>query len=76
MRSRFKGRELDPARHPQLVRAVEEMSIAGGLPEPPALLLLDVPSVNACAIGATRKSPVLGVTTGCSTTSPCPSSRR
>ena len=39
-------------------------SLAGGLPEPPALLLLDIPSVNACAIGATRKSPVLGVTRG------------
>ena len=64
VRSQFRGRELDPARHPRLVRAVEEMSLAGGLPEPPALLLLQVSSINACAIGATRKSPVLGVTTG------------
>ena len=64
VRSQFRGRELDPERHPRLVRAVEEMAIAGGLPEPPALLLLDVPSVNACAIGATRKSPVIGVTAG------------
>ena len=64
VRSQFRGRELDPEQYPRLVRAVEEMSIAGGLPEPPALLLLDVPSVNACAIGATRKSPVIGVTAG------------
>jgi Zn-dependent protease with chaperone function len=64
VRSRFKGRELEPERHVKLVRAVEEISLAGGLPEPPALLLLDIPGVNACAIGATRKSPVLGVTRG------------
>jgi len=64
VRSRFKGAALDPMKHPRLVRAVEEMAIAGGLPEPPVLLLLDVQSVNACAIGATRKSPVVGVTRG------------
>jgi Zn-dependent protease with chaperone function len=64
VRSQFRGRELDPEQYPRLVRAVEEMAIAGGLPEPPALLLLNVPSVNACAIGATRKSPVIGVTAG------------
>jgi Zn-dependent protease with chaperone function len=64
VRSQFKGTELDQARHPGLVRAVEELSLAGGLPEPPALLLLHVDSVNACAIGATRRSPVIGVTRG------------
>jgi Zn-dependent protease with chaperone function len=64
VRSRFRGSALDRGAHRELVRAVEEMAIAGGLPEPPALLLLDVPSVNACAIGATRKSPVVGVTRG------------
>jgi Zn-dependent protease with chaperone function len=64
VRSQFRGRELDPEHHPRLVRAVEEMAIAGGMAEPPALLLLDVDSVNACAIGATRKSPVVGVTAG------------
>ena len=64
VRSRFSGAELDPATQPALIRAVEEMSIAGGLPEPPRLLLLDVPSVNACAIGAGRRRPVIGVTGG------------
>jgi Zn-dependent protease with chaperone function len=64
VRSQFRGRELDPEQHRGLVRAVEEMAIAGGMAEPPALLLLDVGSVNACAIGATRKSPVVGVTAG------------
>ncbi len=64
VRSRFQGREFDTAAHPGLVRAVAEMSIAGGLPQPPSLLLLDVPSVNACAIGASRKRPIIGVTRG------------
>ena len=64
VRSRFSGAELDPHAQPALIRAVEEMSIAGGLPEPPRLLLLDVPSVNACAIGASRRRPVIGVTRG------------
>jgi len=64
VRSRFSGAELDPHAQPGLIRAVEEMSIAGGLPEPPRLLLLDVPSVNACAIGASRRRPVIGVTRG------------
>ena len=64
VRSRFSGTELDPHAQPALIRAVEEMSLAGGLPEPPRLLLLDVPSVNACAIGASRRQPVIGVTKG------------
>lgn len=64
VRSRFNGAELDPAAHPALVRAVEEMAIAGGLPEPPALLLFNIRSVNACAIGAGRKRPIVGVTRG------------
>jgi Zn-dependent protease with chaperone function len=64
VRSQFRGRDLDPARHPRLVRAVEEMSIAGGMAEPPALLLLQVDSINACAIGATRTSPVIAVSAG------------
>jgi Zn-dependent protease with chaperone function len=64
VRSQFKGRELKLEQHRGLVRAVEEMAIAGGMAEPPALLLLDVASVNACAIGATRKNPVIGITRG------------
>jgi Zn-dependent protease with chaperone function len=64
VRGRFSGADLEPGEQPALTRAVEEMSIAAGLPEPPRLLLLDVPSVNACAIGAGRKRPVIGVTRG------------
>jgi Zn-dependent protease with chaperone function len=64
VRSRFRGAELDPDAHSSLVRAVDEMSIASGLPEPPRLLLFDVPSANACAIGASRKRPIIGVTQG------------
>ena len=72
-----RGASSTRRKHPRLVRAVEEMSIAGGMAEPPALLLLHVDSVNACAIGATRKSPVIGVTAGTArTASRCPSSRR
>ena len=62
--SRFTGKELDTGSHPALGAAIANMSIAGGLAEPPRLLLLDVPSVNACAIGASRKRPVIGVTRG------------
>lgn len=64
VRSRFGGTDLDPKRQPALARAVEEMSIAAGLVKPPRLLLFDVPSVNACAIGASRRQPVIGVTQG------------
>jgi hypothetical protein len=57
VRSRFSGAELDSWAHGGLIEAVAEMSIAGGLSEPPRPLLLDVPSVNACAIGASRRRP-------------------
>lgn len=68
VRGRFSGADLDPRQQPALARAVEEMSIAAGLAVPPRLLLLDVPSVNACAIGASRRLPVIGVTQGLLTT--------
>jgi Zn-dependent protease with chaperone function len=64
VRGRFSGADLDPKDQPALVRAVEEMAIAAGLPQPPRLILLDVASVNACAIGASRRQPVIGVTRG------------
>ena len=62
--SQFQGKKFPADKHPGLVRAVEEIALAGGLPQPPRLMLLAVPSVNACAIGATRKRPVIGVTQG------------
>ena len=64
VRGRFSGTDLDPKDQPALARAVEEMAIAAGHPQPPRLLLLDVTSVNACAIGASRRQPVIGVTRG------------
>jgi Zn-dependent protease with chaperone function len=64
VRGRFSGTDLDSVAHPALVEAVTDMSIAAGLPQPPALLLFAVPSVNACAIGASRKRPFIGVTQG------------
>jgi Zn-dependent protease with chaperone function len=64
VRRRFDGVELDPDAHSAVARAVADLSIAGGLPEPPRLLLFDVPSANACAIGVSRRRPVIGVTQG------------
>jgi Zn-dependent protease with chaperone function len=64
VRSRFQSVDLDAGTYAGLHTAVEEISLAGGLPEPPRLLLLGVPSVNARAIGTSRKRPVIGVTRG------------
>jgi Zn-dependent protease with chaperone function len=64
VRNRFKGTDLDLAAHPGLVRALGDMSIAAGLAEPPSLIVFDVDSVNACAIGTNRKRPTIGVTRG------------
>lgn len=64
VRNRFVGSDLDPVAHPALVRAVEEMSLAGGLAVPPSLVVFEFVSVNACAIGTSRNCPVIGVTEG------------
>ena len=64
VRNRFKGTDLDLAAHPGLVRALGDMSVAAGLAEPPSLIVFDVDSVNACAIGTNRKRPAIGVTRG------------
>ncbi|MDP2183455.1 MAG: hypothetical protein Q8K99_12905 [Actinomycetota bacterium] len=45
-------------------RALSDITIAAGLGEPPRLLLLETPAVNACAIGTNRSRPVIGVTNG------------
>lgn len=64
VRNRFKGSPVTPDSLPELASVVEDMSIAAGLPAHPQLLLLDLESVNACAISTTRSQPVIGVTQG------------
>lgn len=64
VRNRFSASDLPPAESPGLASAVHDMTIAAGLAETPRLLLLDSDSVNACAIGMSRKRPVIGVTRG------------
>jgi Zn-dependent protease with chaperone function len=63
VRNRFKAEPL-PDRYPGLVSAVGDMALAAGLPQPPEIWLLDADSINAYAIGTTRKRPALGVTRG------------
>lgn len=63
VRNRFAAGPL-PDGEGALVSAVEEMSLAAGLAQPPELMLLDSDSVNACAIGTTRERPALGFTRG------------
>jgi len=63
VRNRFSGRawaKSDPA---GLADAVEQMSIAAGITAP-ELMVLDVPTVNALALGTSRKRPVIAVTAG------------
>lgn len=64
VRSRFKGKKLDPKEAPGLAEAVAQMALAGGLAGPPNMVVLDVESVNACAIGTNRKRPTIAVTRG------------
>ena len=64
VRNRFKGAPVEPGGLPEVESSIEDMAIAAGLPVTPGLLLLDVESVNACAIGTTRRRPVIGVTQG------------
>ena len=66
VKSRFGGTELTDADVPQLASVVTDMSVAGGLPARPRLLLLQAEqgSVNAFALGTSRSQPVIGVTPG------------
>lgn len=64
VRSRFAGRDLAPGELPDLERALTDMALAAGMSAPPRLMVLEAPtdSINAMAIGTTRKAPVIGVT--------------
>jgi Zn-dependent protease with chaperone function len=64
VRNRFKGKPAEKGEVRDLASAVEDMSIAAGLPAQPTLLVFDIDSVNACAIGTNRGRPVIGVTRG------------
>jgi Zn-dependent protease with chaperone function len=64
VRNRFEGRPYGPDDDPKLARAVEDMSIAAGLAAPPELMVLAASSINAMAVGTTRKRPAIGVTEG------------
>jgi Zn-dependent protease with chaperone function len=64
VRNRFLGRPLTGGEAPDLTRVVADMALAAGLPEPPAILVLDVESYNAFAIGTVRKRATLGLTRG------------
>ncbi|MDO8964879.1 MAG: M48 family metalloprotease [Coriobacteriia bacterium] len=62
--SRFQGRMADAGEEPGLESAIADMALAAGLPQPPGILLLPTPAVNALAIGTSRARPVIGVTRG------------
>jgi Zn-dependent protease with chaperone function len=64
VRNRFQGRPLEVGEGEALRRAVADMAIAAGLSDPPRLLVLEMDSINAFALGATRNSPIIGVTRG------------
>jgi Zn-dependent protease with chaperone function len=64
--SRFGGAPIAEADAPGLFRAVHDMTLAAGLADAPRLVVLDAPadSVNAFAVGTTRRQPLIGVTPG------------
>jgi len=64
VRNRFLGRPLEEGDAPQLAQVVADMSIAAGLRQPPALLVLEVDTENAFAIGTLRSRATIGVTRG------------
>jgi Zn-dependent protease with chaperone function len=64
VRHRFQGSEPNGARIEDLRRVVGDMSIAAGLAQPPALLVLKTESSNAFAIGTVRSKATIGVTRG------------
>jgi hypothetical protein len=64
VRSRFKGTVAERGSAPTLERALDEMAIAAGLPESPAIVVLETPSVNAYALGTARSRATIGVTRG------------
>jgi len=64
VRNRFLGKPIDAAAAPDLVRVVSDISIAAGLGQPPQLLVLEIDSENAFAVGTVRTRATIGVTRG------------
>lgn len=58
------AREIEKKDHPQLVNVVEEMTIAGLLPQRPKVYIVDDPSPNAFATGYRPERAAVTVTTG------------
>jgi hypothetical protein len=64
VRNRFAGEVAKTGAHPALEGVISEMAIAAGLTEPPGIVVLDTPAVNAYALGTNRSRSVIGVTRG------------
>ena len=64
VRNRFKGTATEAGAHPAFESVVRDMAIAGGLAEPPGIVVLDTPAINAYALGTSRSRAVIGVTRG------------
>jgi heat shock protein HtpX len=62
--SMSKARKIGPDDAPRLWNVVEEMKIASGLPNMPAVYIIDDPSPNAFATGRKPETASIAVTTG------------
>ncbi len=58
------ARQITHAEEPQLWNVVEEMTIAAGLPQPPAVYVIEDPAPNAFATGRDPKHASIAVTRG------------
>src|SRR5450759_2755757 len=58
------AREVTKEEYPELVRAVENASIAAGLEQTPQVRVVDDPCPNAFAAGGSPKSSYIAATTG------------
>jgi heat shock protein HtpX len=69
------ARRVTHAEEPQLFNVVEEMAIAAGLPQVPAVYVLDAPSPTPSPLGATRSTLPSPSRAGFSSSSTVSSSR-
>lgn len=58
------AQKIDVNAHPKLYHAVEEMTIASGLPRVPDVYIVHDPAPNAFAVGRSPKKAAVAVTTG------------
>jgi heat shock protein HtpX len=59
-----RARKIEPDDHPRLYNVVEEMKIASGLEQMPAVYIIDDPAMNAFATGRDPKKASVAVTSG------------